>query len=137
MIETETFQIAPSPSPHMLWIYFIRSTDLHMPLHVQSNDATQAFPALVFNSQSGGVPQQKLLSSTCSTSKPSIQAPRETSSFAYLCKIGLQIKTMVEKSYISLHINNFVTVVNFSYKQEWSNVFLIRTHWWRCMKQDP
>ena len=38
----------------------------------------------------GGVPQQRLLSSTCSTSKPINQVPNETSSLAYLCSIGLR-----------------------------------------------
>ena len=44
----------------------------------------------------GGVPQQKLRSSICSTSKPMNHAPRETSSFAYLCNICLSdMKTLI------------------------------------------
>lgn len=39
----------------------------------------------------GGVPQQSLLSSTCSTSKPRNQDPSETSSFAYLCSRCLRL----------------------------------------------
>lgn len=38
----------------------------------------------------GGVPQHMLRSSMCSTSKPMNQDPRETSSLAYLCSIGLR-----------------------------------------------
>ena len=37
----------------------------------------------------GGVPQQSLLSSICSTSNPMNQEPNETSSFIYLCRICL------------------------------------------------
>lgn len=38
----------------------------------------------------GGVPQHKLRSSICSTSNPINHAPKDTSSFAYRCKIGLK-----------------------------------------------
>lgn len=48
----ETFQIALSPSAQALWTSFILSTDLHIPLQDQSNDATQTFPACIFHSQS-------------------------------------------------------------------------------------
>lgn len=40
----------------------------------------------------GGVPQHMLLSSMCSTSRPMNQEPRETSSLAYLCNMGLKIR---------------------------------------------
>jgi hypothetical protein len=46
------FQTAPSPSPHALWMWRIRSTDLQTPLHDQSKDATHTFPARFFHSQS-------------------------------------------------------------------------------------
>ena len=109
------FQTAPSPSPHALWMCRILSTDLQTPLHDQSKDATHTFPARFFHSQSaqqrdaagspllgelfrrrgggavpGGVAQHMLRSSTCSTSSPISHAPRETSSFANLCRIGLE-----------------------------------------------
>lgn len=41
-----------SPSPHRLWTSFNLSTDLHIPLQVQSNEATQMLPAWAFHSQS-------------------------------------------------------------------------------------
>ena len=37
----------------------------------------------------GGVPQHILRSSMCSTSRPINHEPRDTSSLAYLCNIGL------------------------------------------------
>jgi hypothetical protein len=37
----------------------------------------------------GGVPQHMSLSSMCSTSRPMNHAPSDTSSFAYLCSMGL------------------------------------------------
>lgn len=50
--QKSTFQTVSSPSPQELWTIFILSTDLHIPLHDQSNDATHAFPAFAFHSQS-------------------------------------------------------------------------------------
>lgn len=47
-------QIAPSPSPQRWCTSSIISTDLQMPLQLQSNDAAQAFPAWAFHSQSIG-----------------------------------------------------------------------------------
>ena len=41
-----------SPSPHRRWTSFIRSTDLQMPLQLQSNEATHTLPAWAFHSQS-------------------------------------------------------------------------------------
>jgi len=38
----------------------------------------------------GGVPQHMLRSSMSSTSRPINHAPRDTSSLAYLCNMGLQ-----------------------------------------------
>lgn len=46
-------QTAPSPSPHLAWTSLILSTDLQIPLQVQSNDAMHTFPACAFHSQSG------------------------------------------------------------------------------------
>ena len=43
----------------------------------------------------GGVPQHIVRSSTWSTSKPINHDPRETSSLAYLCSMGLQIEQIV------------------------------------------
>jgi hypothetical protein len=45
-------QIASSPSPHRWCTSSILSTDLQMPLQLQSNDAAQGFPAWAFHSQS-------------------------------------------------------------------------------------
>lgn len=45
-------QIAPSPSPQRWCTSSILSTDLHMPLQLQSNDAAQVLPASAFHSQS-------------------------------------------------------------------------------------
>lgn len=45
-------QTAPFPSPQELWMLFILSTDLHIPLHCQSKDATHTFPSSAFHSQS-------------------------------------------------------------------------------------
>ena len=47
-------QIAPSPSPQRWCTSSILSTDLQMPLQLQSNDAAHAFPACAFHSQSIG-----------------------------------------------------------------------------------
>lgn len=47
-------QIAPSPSPQRWCTSSILSTDLQMPLQLQSNDAEHAFPAWAFHSQSVG-----------------------------------------------------------------------------------
>ena len=41
-----------SPSPHRRWTSLILSADLQMPLQLQSNEATQMFPAWAFHSQS-------------------------------------------------------------------------------------
>jgi hypothetical protein len=106
-----------SSSPQRWWTSTILSTDLQIPLHFQSNEATHILPARAFHSQSahiytrsmvtrgfsfiycdenqnnipGGVPQHILLSSTCSTSKPMNHDPNETSSFAYLCSTFLTL----------------------------------------------
>ena len=45
----------------------------------------------------GGVPQHNLRSSICSTSNPMNQAPKETSSFAYLCSTCLNSKKFHSK----------------------------------------
>lgn len=45
-------QTALSPSPHTLCISFNFSTDLQMPLQVQSKEAMHTFPACAFHSQS-------------------------------------------------------------------------------------
>jgi hypothetical protein len=45
-------QRAFSPSPQRLWTSLMRSADLQIPLQLQSNDATQMFPACAFHSQS-------------------------------------------------------------------------------------
>lgn len=82
--QRRAFHTAPSPSPHLRWTSLILSTDLQIPLHVQSKDATHTFPACAFHSQSGGVPQHILRSSMWSTSKPMIHDPNETSSLVYL-----------------------------------------------------
>lgn len=113
--------IAPWPSPHRWCTSSILSTDLQIPLQLQSNDAAHGFPAWPFHSQSAhskkvtifrfiaffyvcyvqwtwidflslpmGVPQQRLLSSICSTSRPMNQDPKETSSFAYLWRSCLK-----------------------------------------------
>lgn len=52
MIQSATFQIASAPSPHVPCTSFILSTGLHTPLHGQSNEAMQKFPASAFHSQS-------------------------------------------------------------------------------------
>lgn len=39
---------------------FILSTDLHIPLHGQSNDATQVFPAFDFHSHSGHIDKKNV-----------------------------------------------------------------------------
>lgn len=41
-----------SPSPQSSWTSLILSTDLQMPLHLQSNVATHVFPSWAFHSQS-------------------------------------------------------------------------------------
>lgn len=95
-----------------------------MPLQLQSKDATQTLPACPFHSQSvgvhsynqekvggkhvketlfntlqrnrpGGVPQHMFLSSMWLTSKPMNHDPSDTSSFAYLCRIGLRNITCI------------------------------------------
>lgn len=50
--QNEALQIASSPSLHLECTYFSLSTGLQTPLHFQSNDATQTFPACAFHSQS-------------------------------------------------------------------------------------
>jgi hypothetical protein len=51
----------------------------------------------------GGVPQQRRRSSTCSTSSPMNQDPRDTSSLAYLCRTCLKTyPTMVNND--ALHL---------------------------------
>lgn len=50
--QNEALQIASSPSPHLECTSLSLSTGLQTPLHLQSNDATQAFPACAFHSQS-------------------------------------------------------------------------------------
>lgn len=52
LIQTRTPQIAASSSPHFSWTLLILSTDLQIPLQLQSNDATQTLPAWAFHSQS-------------------------------------------------------------------------------------
>lgn len=52
MFQKLVCQIASSPSPHRWCTSSILSTDLHMPLQLQSNDAAQGFPAWAFHSQS-------------------------------------------------------------------------------------
>uniref|UniRef100_A0A0A8YDS6 Uncharacterized protein n=1 Tax=Arundo donax TaxID=35708 RepID=A0A0A8YDS6_ARUDO len=79
--------LTPRPSQHRWCTSVILSTGLQMPVQFQSKDAAHGFPACAFHSQSGGVPQQRLLSSTCSTSNPINQDPNDTSSFEYLCRI--------------------------------------------------
>jgi len=112
-----------SPSPQRRWTSDILSADLQMPLQLQSKEATQRLPACAFHSQSdnhfvkspayrsmeifsvlvwiknlpGGVPQHNLRSSICSTSNPMNQAPKETSSFAYLCSTCLNSKKFHSK----------------------------------------
>lgn len=44
----------------------------------------------------GGVAQQRLRSSTCSTSSPRSHAPSDTSSFANRCRIGLRVVFAVQ-----------------------------------------
>ena len=64
----------------------------HPPPHAW---AQQAWRDQVANARSycvpGGVAQQRLRSSTCSTSSPRSQAPSDTSSFANRCRIGLRV----------------------------------------------
>lgn len=50
--QKEALQIASCPSPHRECTYLILSTGLQTPLHLQSNDAMQTFPACAFHSQS-------------------------------------------------------------------------------------
>lgn len=57
-----------------------------------------------FSNLPGGVPQQSLLSSTCSTSKPINQDPNETSSLAYLCSTCLRQSKTKYKLMIKGHL---------------------------------
>lgn len=50
--QNKALQTAPSPSPHFECTYLIFSTDLQIPLQLQSNDATHMLPACAFHSQS-------------------------------------------------------------------------------------
>jgi hypothetical protein len=50
----------------------------------------------------GGVPQQSLLSSICSTSNPMNHEPNETSSLIYLCRICLV--SWISGNYVSERI---------------------------------
>lgn len=50
--QIRALQTAESPSPHRACTSLILSTDLHMPLQLQSKDATQTLPACPFHSQS-------------------------------------------------------------------------------------
>ena len=52
MFQKLVCQMAPSPSPQRWWTSSILSTDLHIPLQLQSKDAAQGFPAWAFHSQS-------------------------------------------------------------------------------------
>jgi len=75
----------PGPSIHSLQ----RGKDKR--LHIQEQTSLTIYAILEGGkgSKPGGVPQHMLCSSMCSTSSPMNQAPRDTSSLAYLCKIGL------------------------------------------------
>lgn len=64
----------------LIWCYYVMS-------NVYMQDLVFLFLVLP-----KGVPQQRLLSSICSTSRPMNQDPKETSSFAYLCSSCLQKK---------------------------------------------
>lgn len=120
MINNANYKRAPqrvaAVSPHLACTCLILSTDLQIPLQLHSNDATHTLPACAFHSHSaatrkvadtfiqryvtsgnrsclkipGGVPQHMLRSSMCSTSRPISHAPSDTSSFAYLCRMGLK-----------------------------------------------
>lgn len=50
--QKRAFQRASSPSPHFSCTYFSFSTDLQIPLQLQSNEATHTLPASAFQSQS-------------------------------------------------------------------------------------
>lgn len=62
--QNEALQIASSPSLHLECTYFNLSTGLQTPLHFQSNDATQIFPACAFHSQSASFTKHILAIST-------------------------------------------------------------------------
>lgn len=123
-----------SPSPHLRWTSLIFSTDLQIPLQLQSKDATQTFPAWAFHSQSreawkgqkggaavldgkfkslqlpenkpGGVPQHMFLSSMCSTSRPINHEPSVTSSFAYWCRMCLAFVIVTNQHHPAFEPNN-------------------------------
>lgn len=52
MFQKSACHSASSPSPHFSWTNLIFSTDLHIPLQLQSKEATHTLPACAFHSQS-------------------------------------------------------------------------------------
>ena len=58
----------------------------------------------------GEVPQQRLRSSICSTSRPINQEPRETSSFTYLWSMCLQMKMLLSNSFTEHSISENKTL---------------------------
>lgn len=63
----KAFQRASSPSPHCSCTNFNFSTDLHIPLQLQSNEAIHTLPACAFQSQSANKQQKNetMLSTKC------------------------------------------------------------------------
>lgn len=65
------------------WHQLVRVEEATMYLYAKQTDGkASGIP--------GGVPQQRRRSSTCSTSNPMNQDPRDTSSLAYLCRTCLK-----------------------------------------------
>lgn len=66
-----------------------------------------------FQDLPGGVPQHNLLSSMCLTSIPINQAPKETSSFAYLCRTCLKhFNTYIEKEEITFELKQDIIIIS-------------------------
>lgn len=73
----------------------------------------------------GGVPQQSLRSSMCSTSSPINQDPKETSSLAYLCRTCLRIQQLSRPLY-NLEMQMKFVVLDLKNRQNLTGLLICR-----------